>query len=755
MPSDSSDVPYRFRFFTAGGVDQLIIDAGALPHLGSLDKKLWVALACPTKGLEIDSRTLEIIDTDKDGRIRPPELLAAVAWAIEVFVDLKDLFKPLKGNELPLSALSDKTDTGKAVRASARRVLTNLGREDADSLLLDDVLDSEKIFKGTKLNGDGIVPVGATDDVGLQAVITDVLKVMGAVKDRGGEPGVDKVKTDAFFEQADKYAAWLDLGANDTVHVAGDQTADAVAAMTAVRGKIDDYFVRARLAAYEEKLAPMLDASSDDATALAGKELGLEDAEVAKWPLSHVIGGGSLSLTRAINPAWSSRIEAFIRLTLTPLDGAGRTSLTEAEWTAIKARLSAFVGWAALKPDLPIAALDAARITELAKGDARTQLADLIAKDAALDAESSQIDAVEKAIRLRRDLVPLLRNFISFADFYGRRDGTFQTGTLYIDGRSCDLVLAVNDVAKHALLASLAKAYLLYCECTRKGEEKRVIVAAMTAGDVDNLMVGRNGLFYDKKGRDWDATVTKIVENPISVRQAFFSPYKRFVRGIEEQVAKRAAAADAKANKGLDAHATKVATADATPVAPAGAPAAEPEKKGIDIGTVAAIGVAVGGIATFFSSIMATFFGLGMWMPIGLAGLLLASSGPSMLIASLKLRQRNIGPILDASGWAVNAFARINVPFGGALTDRAELPKGSTRLLDDPFAEKKAPVVRVVLAILVILLIGAWGFGKLDGILPTALQRDTVLHHAPAASGRPAESAAPLAPPAPATSAHH
>ena len=58
-------------------------------------------------------------------------------------------------------------------------------------------------------------------------------------------------------------------------------------------------------------------------------------------------------------------------------------------------------------------------------------------------------------------------------------------------------------------------------------------------------MVGRNGIFYDRKGRDWDATITKIIDNPISIRQAFWSPYKKVVRMIEEQVAKRAAAADA------------------------------------------------------------------------------------------------------------------------------------------------------------------------------------------------------------------
>ena len=73
------------------------------------------------------------------------------------------------------------------------------------------------------------------------------------------------------------------------------------------------------------------------------------------------------------------------------------------------------------------------------------------------------------------------------------------------------------------------------------------IVAAFTAGDSDNLMVGRNGVFYDRKDQDWDATIVKVFENPISIRQAFWSPYKRVIRWVEEQIAKRAAAADTSA----------------------------------------------------------------------------------------------------------------------------------------------------------------------------------------------------------------
>jgi hypothetical protein len=251
-------------------------------------------------------------------------------------------------------------------------------------------------------------------------------------------------------------------------------------------------------------------------------------------------------------------------------------------------------------------------------------------------------------------------------------------------------------------------------------------VAAVTAGDVDNLMAGRNGVFYDRKGDDWDATITKTVENPISIRQAFWAPYKRFVRLVQEQVSKRAAAADADANKHMGDQATALAAAPDAAKKP-GPPAEEPKK--IDVGTVAAIGVAVGGIATFFSSIVATVLGLGMWMPLGVLALLLAISGPSMLIAWLKLRHRNIGPLLDANGWAVNAFAKVNVPFGEALTTIAMLPSGSTRLMNDPFAEKRRPWGLYVFLSIVVAAAIVWTLGRADDYLPDPVKSTTVWHH--------------------------
>ena len=725
---------HTWTFFRAGGVDQVRLSSGAdLEHLAELDQKLWVALACPTRGLHLDARSLELVDTDHDGRIRPPEILAAIAWAGEVLRSLDDLFEG--DDELPLASIDADTPAGRPLLAGAKRILSNLGKDGAKSISLAEVADTEKIFRETKLNGDGIVPADSADDDATRKAIEDVIAVVGSAPDRSGKPGVDADRVRAFFDRVDARAAWLDRAdADPAVRVLGDATTAAGEALGAVSAKIDDYFVRCRLAAFDGRVGAQLGLPDAAIAEVVSRELATDDAGVSRMPLARPEPGRALPLASGIDPAWSARMAAFLNAAVVPLLGAGRTSLAEAEWTGLKARLGPWRDWQAAKPvDAEVEKLGAERVRELSRSGARQAILQLVAHDAALAEESNQIEAVEKMIRLRRDFVPLLRNFVNFSDFYGTRLGAFQVGTLYVDGRSCDLCLPVHDVAKHAALAGLAQAYLAYCDCARrKDAEKQTIVAAITAGDVDNLMVGRNGVFYDRKGDDWDATITKIVENPISVRQAFWMPYKRVVRFIEAQVAKRASAADVETAKKLEVVETSTEANKETEKkkeAEDGTKHAGESK--IDVGTVAALGVAIGGLATFFSSILATFLGLGMWMPLGLAILLLAVSGPSMLIAWLKLRQRNVGPILDANGWAVNAFARINVPFGGALTSLSTLPAGASRSLKDPFAEKESPWRFYGVLLVAAVVAFAWFLGKFDAYLPVKARAMTVFHRPP------------------------
>ena len=90
---------------------------------------------------------------------------------------------------------------------------------------------------------------------------------------------------------------------------------------------------------------------------------------------------------------------------------------------------------------------------------------------------------------------------------------------------------------------------------------------------------------------------------------------------------------------------------------------------------------------------------------------MLLISLPSVVLAFIKLRKRNLGPILDANGWAVNAKAKINVPFGAALTDVAKLPPGSHRDIVDPYAERTAGRNRAILLLIIVALVwSAWRY---------------------------------------------
>ena len=606
----------RWRFFRAGGFDQVRLDTAAeLLAIGELDQKLWVALSCPVQGIEFDGRSLSFVDNDNDGHVRAPELIAAVQWVGARLADKEVLAQKLPG--VPLAAIRADDEEGGRITAAARDLLAD---------------------------------IGATDDM-----VT--VEAASAAQERYAQRAL---------------AAWEAAGG--AAKPLGDATEAAHAALQAVAGKIDDWFVRCRLAAFDVRAGEALNAGDEAFAALATGTLTADAEAIAALPLARVAAEARLPLGTGINPAWAGRIAALREAAVAPLLG-DREVLTEADWQTLKDRLAPYAGWLAGKPDP--------------------------------GAEGDGVRELEKLARYVRDLMPLANNFVAFRDFYTRQGkATFQVGALYLDGRSAELCVAVSDAGKHAALASLSRICLVYCDCVR-GAEKMSIAAAFTAGDSDQLMVGRNGVFYDRQGRDWDAAITKIVDHPISLRQAFWSPYKRLARMVAEQLQKVAA------NKAaaMETKMAAVATETGKKVeAPAAKPVAAPFDVGKFAGIFAAIGLAVGAIGTALASVLTGLLALKWWqLPFALAALLLVVSGPAVILAWFKLRSRNLGPILDANGWAINARAKINIPFGTSLTQLAQLPANAERSLSDPYAEKKRPW-GVYLAVGLVLLLGAFAW---------------------------------------------
>ncbi len=354
------------------------------------------------------------------------------------------------------------------------------------------------------------------------------------------------------------------------------------------------------------------------------------------------------------------------------------------------------LGLATLPADAAVPGLSEEQFAEMGKKIADYEsgkAAAEAANAAALAAAQAQYKPLEKLLLLSRDFCTLLRNFVSFQDFYAKRGkallgrgddkdspwAIFQAGTLVIDQRACNLCLRVNDMAKHNAQAPDSGMYLIYCQCTLHATgEKMQIVAAMTVGDIRNLKVGKNALFYDRQGRDWEAEVVKIIDNPISIGQAFWSPYRKLGEWVSGLITKSAAEKEKKSFADMTA---KLQTP------PAAGQAAQPAPFDVAkfAGIFAAVGLAIGSIGTFLTSLLSEVKDMHAWALLIVPAILIVVSGPSMILAWMKLRKRNLAPLLNANGWAINADAIVSVLFGNTLTDQAQFPIVK---LNDPFAKK-------------------------------------------------------------------
>ena len=198
--------------------------------------------------------------------------------------------------------------------------------------------------------------------------------------------------------------------------------------------------------------------------------------------------------------------------------------------------------------------------------------------------------------------------------------------------------------------------------------------------------------------------------------QAFWNPYRRMATAVENLINKSAAEKDAKmmanATAKINAAPTSLPAAPTEGADPAAKPAATPP---FDIakfaGIFAAIGMAVGMIGSALAALAKELFALTWWqLLLTFAAILLIISGPSMVMAWMKLRRRNIAPLLNANGWAVNAAAKISIPFGNTLTDVAKFPKMK---LKDPYATGMPAWAKVLITLCILAgaAAAAWYFG--------------------------------------------
>lgn len=656
---------HKWNFFKSARCVQVKLETDAdVRALPELDRKLWTVLAAPATGIRFDADTRAFLDADGDGRIRAADVQTAVTWMARRFKSLDFIFA--RTAEIALDAFDESTDEGRTLQTTFRNVLLRAGKS-ATVVTQTDVASATDVFNGQPFNGDGVVTSASTSDTAVGDVVAKICAATGGVLDRSGAAGVNQANADAFFASVAARLAWLAEGAK----VADADTRAAYGAYSVVKDKIEAFFT----------LPDDLPLVTDEPDRV-------------------------LPLTSGVHPLWADAFRTFAQTTVAPILGDGAVAaLTRSGWTQIKNHFAPYANWLAAEAGRDVAGLDADELAALAQ-DGRMQAAvnDLIAKDRALADEYGRLVDCSRALCYAAHLADWLCNFVNQANLYDvARDDVYRTGVLYIDGRACNLCFHVANMAAHAALAEKSKCCLLYVKLTRPATgATREVCAVVTAGTTAGLYVGRNGLFVDVDGNDWDAVVVKVVAAQTSLREAFWSPWAKIATTVSEQF-----------RKFLSTRQNAAVTAVAAPVttpAPAPAPAVN---GAVLASSVAAIGMGVGMAGAACAGLVGVIAGLPIWKVLaGVAAIVLMVSLPSVVLAWFKLRARDLGAILNAGGWAVNRPLYFSVGLARTFTVPAKLP-ATAHVARDPYARHGVAWTLGGLLLLAVLVAGGvcWKLG--------------------------------------------
>jgi len=454
-----------------------------------------------------------------------------------------------------------------------------------------------------------------------------------------------------------------------------------------------------------------------------------------RLPLARPSPDATLSLSEDdINPAYREWIAGLKERVLEPVLGQAPPMLSEADWRKVQRVLSPYGAYLQDKKGAEVEGLPEEKLLRYRDGPFEAEVLRLIGADKKVAATLQGVREVERLLLYHQNLMRLANNFVSFPQLYSpEQRALFEMGSAVIDGRWFNFAVRVDEVAAHSTIAKLSRIFVLYLEVTLADTQDKFYVAVpATSGTKGNLSVGKRGVFFDIAGKEYDARVVQIIENPISLREALGSPFVRLWRFIMGKIEGLSGAAEQKLQKGVEKAAVAARQAAAEP-APQAAPIATAAPGGA-AGLMVGVSVAIAALGSAFAFIVKTFAELGVWgLSLGALGALLAVMVPLIIAAVTKLRRQDLSALLEACGWAINARMRFDRQQRKWFTARVPYPTGAQG------TPGRQHWIRIIL---LVALLGALLYGAVWGIISwTRSRRDS--ERPPAA---PQEATRPVPP---------
>lgn len=671
----------------------------------ALDDSFWAATSAPVSAFHEDAAFLRYIDSDRNGRMRSDEVRAALRWLLDTLADASRV--GADADEVLLDAVDKASAAGPGLLVTAAYVNEQAGRKDAPDVRLADVRAAMAELRGKPLNGDGVlVPAAADDDAALKEYVEAAIAATGGSDDISGAKGVNSAQLADFAVALKDFLAWKAQGAPDNAETMplGADTPAVFNLFARHKDAVDRFFFIADFQRYDPAGAEKF-LVSDPASATASGAL-----EAA--PLARPLPDGSLPLDGPnVNPLRRDVVAAlrdglFGRV----LGREAPESVAESDWKKVKATLAAYEAYLAAKKGAIVEALPADKLQGWADGPFDAAAKKLQEEDEIVAKRVAAFADLEKLLLFHRRLPRFLNNYVSLTEFY-RPDETslFERGRLLIDGRWFNLAIEVPDAAAHAAVAKNGGLYTMYVLVEPVGGPPSfTVVVPATAGTRGNLAVGKRGVFFDLDGHEYDATITSIIENPISLKEAILSPFQNIAKSVMGKIENLGAAAQAKIEKAGTEAADAVAEGKVPP-APA-APAAAPAAGGGAAGMFMGVSVAVAALGSAFAFIAKSVSAMsGAQRLTALLVILAVVLGPIILAGVLKLMRQDMGPIIEGCGWAVNKSMRLTRKLRRQFTLTKAYPEGA-----EGTPAKRAAVTLGVLVVLLALAYGAYLWTRQD-----------------------------------------
>ena len=675
-----ASAPSKMTFRRVGRAYHLLLQsADDLRHVLDLDEAHWVATSAPINTIHPDPIFLDLLDVDRDGRIRPFELRHAVRWALDTLRDTDGLSRG--SSELMLAAIDPETEDGRCILATTEKIVLRLAGEDAERITLDQVRRIKRAEETREVSEAGVVLADTAEDESTAAFMDDVIASVGGSPHPSGKIGVTRQKLDQFLSEARGFLDWRQQGLSDEGRSAtrimplGKDTPAVFAVLQSIRAKVDQYFAQCEAVTLDPTLAQRFGSNPTELN-----QLDLNDPSVIRdllrqAPLAPPKPQQRLNLDQDINPAYVGPLSQLRRVVLEPKLGRAITTMTEEDWQRVKETFLPYETWMKSKVGASVEALGVDKLQRYLDERYANAVGVLLEQSHTTTLVLDNIRLVEKLLLYQANLLTFANNYVSFPDLYRRdRVALFDEGNLIMDGRRFNLAVRVHDRAEHARIARSSNIHVLYVEVIGRDGTGYEVAVAVTSGGRGNLCLGKRGVFHDVNGDELHARIVQVIENPISLREAIVAPFKRLATAVMGKIQSIAKTAETELDQAGGEVVTKVQAAADQPQ--------QTQASGTNMAaTLAGGGIAIAALGSSLAFVTKTLAGLSaLTILASIGGAILAVVAPTILIAFTQLRRRDLGAILEGSGWAINARMSLTRTQSRYFTECPAYPTGARGL---------------------------------------------------------------------------